>query len=309
MPLRRLSMIAALGALSAVASARADGPAAVQDDAHLFSEEAVRQANDKLLDFEDDYGVAFIIRTVQQPPADVQKELATARNAAAKDKILHDWAQKEADGAGKAVYILVCKDAVHGWFGRVYGCVLITVPEGLRSDKFTANDARLLQYRLRWFTRSGDKAKNDAILRAAVAQVGDDLSYNHLPPFPWVMVGGVMAGVLGLWGMLGLVRMRLQARDPLSAPEPQRRSLFAALLGGMFGSPAGHWIYDSLFVAASTDPATPPAVTPPPVEEKREAIQTEPAEPPPLTKAERLDLAAHDHSTEEAPTAPGPTPF
>ncbi len=157
---------------------------------------------------------------------------------------------------------------------------------------------------MRWFTR-GNKAKNDAILLSSVAQVRDDLYYMHLPPFPWLGVGAVMAGALGLWGVLGLVRLRLRTGAP---PEARSPALFAALLGGLFGSAAGHWIYDTLFVAASRSAAAaePPEQAAPAA--PKEAGPVEAVEPPAPTPAERLDLAAHDHSTEE-PTTPSPARF
>ena len=116
-------------------------------------------------------------------------------------------------------------------------------------------DAKRLHDRLVWFTRGQDTAKNDKILRNAVDQVREDLAYNLRPPFPWLPVGGVLLGVLGLWGVLGLVRQRLQGAAA-GPTEPGRLVLYGALLGGMFGTVAGHWIYDSLFVAASRSAAS-----------------------------------------------------
>ena len=329
MTLRRLPVFAVLGVLAAAVCTRADDapPPAVQDDAHLFDEPAARQADEELRGVGDTYRLTFFLKTVEKPPAEVQKQLKEARDNVTKDKILRDWGKEEAQKDGrKAVYILVCKEAVHGWIWT-YGCVVITVPAEARSGQFTDEDAQSLHDRLRWFTRGGDKAKNDAILLSSVDRVRNDLYYNHLPPFPWLGVGGVMAGVFGLWGVLGLARMRLRAADRAAAqqlrkkagqpdadapPEPPRLGLFHALLGGMFGSVAGHWIYDSLFVAAShaAPPAeeTPIPQSPPAAEAAKEAVQVEDAEPPPPTKAERLDFAARDHPAEEEPTAPGPAP-
>ena len=111
-------------------------------------------------------------------------------------------------------------------------------------------------------------------------------------------------GALGLWGVLGLVRLRLRTAAP---PEARSPALFAALLGGLFGSAAGHWIYDTLFVAASRSAvAEPPAPVAPAA--PKEAGPVEAAEPPAPTPAERLDLAAHDHPIEE-PTTSGPARF
>ena len=298
--LRRL--FAVLAVLAAAVAARADDRRAVQDDAHLFDEATADEANTELLNLGRVYDLKFFLQTVEKPDDDVQKQLREAKgNRKREDEILRDLAKRKRTEEGKdGVYILICKDAVErsflGW-KTMYGCVIVDVPDEARNGEFTDADARTLQRQLRWFKR-GDVKRNDAILLSAVARIRQDLFYSHLPPFPWPAVGGVMAGALGLWGVLALVRLRLKA-----PPESGRPGLFAALLGGMFGGVASHWIYDTLFVAASRTDA--PAVPAPAAEEKKGEAPAEPAEPPPMSKEERLDLRARDHPTEE-PTAPDP---
>ena len=263
MTLDRLRVFAVLGALAATAAARADdaAPPAVRDEAGLFDESAARQAAEELHNVGSLYHLHFLLQTVVAPPPEKQEQLKAAKNAVAKDKILRDSGAEEANKAGgDAVFILVCRDAVHGWVWT-YGCVVVTVPDTARSDQFSEADARTLRERLR-LVHAGNKAKNDAILLAAVAEVRDDLDYNHRPPFPWLGLGGVMAGVLGVWGVLALVRLRLRSAD--AAGPRERSGLFAALLGGMFGGAAGHWIYDTLFVVASRPKVPAEAAAPPP---------------------------------------------
>ena len=162
----------------------------------------------------------------------------------------------------------------------------------------TAVDAKALHDRLVWFTRGQDTAKNDKILWNAVEQVRENLAYNLRPPFPWLPVGGVFLGVLGLWGVLGLVRQRLQGAAVVGAPEPGRLILYGGLLGGMFGTVAGHWIYDSLFVVASRSAAP---VVAAPIAAAAEAHPTEAGDAEP-TAGQRLDLAARDEALEESNT-------
>ena len=184
---------------------------------------------------------------------------------------------------------------MRGWFGRVYGCVVVVVAPEALGRAITAVDAKALHDRLVWF-RSQDTAKNDKILLNAVEQVHEDAAYNLRPPFPWLQVSGVLLGVLGLWGVLGLVRRRMRGTSVAGPPETGRLVLYGGLLGGMFGTVAGHWIYDSLFVAASRSavPVAASAPEPPPAE----AGDAEPAP----TAAERLDLAARDGAMEESKT-------
>jgi hypothetical protein len=123
------------------------------------------------------------------------------------------------------------------------------------------------------------------------------------PPFPWLAVGGVMAGALALWGVLGVVRLRLQTKTPPAESADSRQlSLQNGMLGGMFGSVAGHWIYDTLFIAASgSSPlqTTSPAVRGPAANEAaNDAVEPTPEQ----AKAERMNLAARDHVTEDEPS-------
>jgi hypothetical protein len=87
----------------------------------------------------------------------------------------------------------------------------------------------------------------------------------------------------------------LRSTEP---PEPLRLNLFNALLGGMFGTVAAHWIIDTLFVAASRSSAPPeegllrlPLAQPPPAAADCEAASE--------TQPNRLDLAARDDPVDE----------
>lgn len=288
----RLPLLAAVGVFAVAVAARAgdDLPtAAVRDEARLFSPEARRKADEEIADIKKVYRLDFVLETASAAPEDVKKQLLVAKTNAQKTQILHAWGARRAEAAGSdGVYVLVCKDVVHGWFGREYGCVVVVVAPEALGRAITAVDAKALHDRLVWFTRGQDTAKNDKILRNAVEQVREDLAYNLRPPFPWLPVGGVLLSVVGLWGVLGLARQRLQGAA-VGPTEPGRLVLYGGLLGGMFGTVAGHWIYDSLFVAASRSAPPAAALTEPP------PADAENAESAP-SAGERLDLAARDTS-------------
>ena len=226
----------------------------------------------------------------------MRKQLQAAKNDnVQKDQILRTWGEQRARAAGaEGVHILICKDVGRTWYGRAYGSVVVTVPPEARGQ-FTDADAKALHDYLRWFTLGQNKARNDAILRAGLARVREDLDYNGRPPFPSMQVSGVLVGVLGLWGVLGLVRQRLHAGLPAAGPsEPGRLALFGGLLGGMFGTAAGHWIYDTLFVVASRSAAVegpPPTAAKEPPPAMTEGGESDGRGEAVLTKAERLDLA------------------
>jgi hypothetical protein len=49
---------------------------------------------------------------------------------------------------------------------------------------------------------------------------------------------------LAAWFLFGLLRMTVN-REPAGAATPHRTGFVPGLLGGMFGSVAGFWIYDT----------------------------------------------------------------
>ena len=140
----RLPLLAAVGVLAVAVAARAgdDLPtAAVRDEARLFSPEARRKADEEIADIKKVYRLDFVLETASAAPEDVKKQLLVAKTNAQKTQILHAWGARRAEAAGSdGVYVLVCKDVVHGWFGREYGCVVVVVapkPSGGPSPPWT----------------------------------------------------------------------------------------------------------------------------------------------------------------------------
>ena len=60
-----------------------------------------------------------------------------------------------------------------------------------------------------------------------------------------VVLAGLLGGGLALWLLLRLIRRKIRAGS-VNQREPKGRET-AALLGAMFGFPAGLWIYDKLY--------------------------------------------------------------
>ncbi len=275
--------------LLAAAFAAVDGPAsAVRDEAGLFSPEIRQKADEEIAALRDVYHLDIVVETALAPPEALHKEIAGMRPSRAAP-LLRSWAVERADQeATRGVYILICKEP---------GDVEVVVsPEALQQD-FTEYDAKRLHALLRTMKAGpGHIAQRDKRLLEAVVQIREAVRYNLRPTFPWLPVSGVLAGVLALWGVLSLVRRRLRTTE---APEPLRLNLFNALLGGMFGTVAAHWIIDTLFVAASRSVAPVDEAGPIPVEAPPASTEGDDAEIAP-TRAERLDLAARDGSPEES---------
>ena len=218
----RLPLLAVLGVFVVAVSARAgdDRPtAAVRDEARLFSPEARQKADEEIADIKKVYHLDFILETASAAPEEVKKQLQTAKTNAQKTQILQAWgATGRSRRFGRRL-----RPGLQGRRSRLVRPGVRLRRCGGRAEALgraiTAVDAKALHDRLVWFTRGQDTAKNDKILHNAVEQVREDLSYNLRPPFPWLPVGGVFLSVLGLWGILGLVRQRLQG-----APSRGRRS-------------------------------------------------------------------------------------
>jgi hypothetical protein len=272
--------------LAAMSLGAGGGPAsAVRDNAGLFSPEAVQKADEEIAALQDVYHLGVEMETITSPAEELRTKIGRMKPAQAAP-LLKAWAEKEASqAAGKGVYILICKEP---------GDVEVIVPPEIRARDFTLYDATRLRSLLQAM-RSGPThvAQRDKRLLEAVGQLREAVRYNLRPPFPWFAVSGVLAGVLGLWGVLSLVRRRLYAVD---APDPLRLNLFNASLGSRFGTAAAHWIVDALFVAASRSCAPP---------EQESFPLPAPAAPPavdetaPGTRPDPLDLVVRDELAEE----------
>ena len=174
------------------------------------------------------------------------KATSRAKNNAQKE--LPRLGERAEAAGGEAVYILVAKDVAHGWFGKAYGCVVVTVPAGAHC-------------RIHRGRRPG------AARPLGLVPFGTEHSPTTppVPPWPRCMTNCATTccrpsrgcksarfpdrarpvGRPAWWCR------RLTAADPCAGPEPARLALYGGLLGGLFGTAASHWIYDTLFVVAS----------------------------------------------------------
>jgi hypothetical protein len=278
-----LPPVVLLAGLSMFAADEALAPA-VRDEANLFSPDARQKADQEIAALRDVYHFDLVIETAAAPPAELHKKITGMRPAQAAP-LLRAWAETQANQTiNKGAYVWICEEP---------GDVEVVVsPEALQQE-FTSYDANRLRSLLKNMNRRPNRvAQRDKRLFEAAAQTREAIRYNLRPAFPWLPVGGVLVGVAGLWGVLSIVRSRLCATQP---PEPPRLNLVNAMRGGMFGTAAGHWIIDTLFVAASRSSAPVeegqvrlPSVPPPPAEGDGDA--------PLATQQDRLDLAARDET-------------
>jgi hypothetical protein len=264
----------ALGGAVGTPAARAwddlrDSPAlAVNDRAGFFSADAVTRARAAIRQFRRDYHRDLFIETFPHVPDTDRKEVSGLWTRG-RERYFADWATKRARAVGvDGVYVLVCKEPKH-----VHVLVYPDAPE----QAFTADNAKTLRKRLeKQLPRSPDDALGDAVdfvrdtVKENLAARDAASSAIGIGAVAWIV--GV---VLGLWLVLSLVRTVLHWRGG-SASDPGHVGLTAGFFAGLFGTAAGHWVYDRLFRAhapASPQPEsdflrpTPPRREPEPSEE------------------------------------------
>jgi hypothetical protein len=267
--------VAAVGGTyqAALAQAVDDG---VLDDAHLFSAEAATAARDRVRQIRKEYHVAVFIDTVSKAPASGWSD-ANSWNGRKRDDYFHSWAKQRSQELGvEGIHVLICKQPRH--------VAVVVWPERLEAD-FGPKECKGVE---QMFTRRLVAAPDETLL-GALAQVRSGLEAHREPEPPSVALGplGVfIGGAVGVWLLLGLVRLRLRKPDPFSfTGEPQTVRLTAGLLAGMFGNPAAFWITDRLFPHDTTGSSYEMLVEDVPAA----AVPASPEEASPAADADELD--------------------
>jgi uncharacterized membrane protein YgcG len=181
--------------LLSLTAAPAAAGAAVGDSAHLFSPEAVSQADKTIRTIQALYGTDLVIRTVPSPSS-FKKFVLQFKSPASRTRFYEDWAVKEARQAGpNAIYILVCKDPAP---------LRVAVAAGREAQKqaFPHADWESLRAKLQPLF---DRGAYDDGLREAVDTVRKTLAANQqhpaAPPVssPWAGVLSVILILVILW--------------------------------------------------------------------------------------------------------------
>jgi hypothetical protein len=228
-----LGPLALVGCLAGGGPLRADPPA-VQDNAGLFRPETRRRAEEEIPDLWRRYGLEVRVETAATYPANRARPQSNSRDHPPAT-FFTEWAQERARAAGdRGVFLFICKEPL-----RVRVVVGPDVPEDLFSDR----DGSQLQKSLE---KSLDrKAKNyDAALLAALRQIESLVNTNITGRFNWPVTLTIIGAILVAWLVLGVVRAMLGLGTVAEAGGPP--GLTAGLLGGMFGSTAGLWLYRRL---------------------------------------------------------------
>jgi hypothetical protein len=254
-PFVRILFLAAGVLVGLTCFARAEPPLpGVEDGAGLFKSETLAKAREEIRQIHETFHQDLSIESIPfLPPEDQKRVHAMGSRDAARffDKLAKDRA---AAAGVDGVYILICDDP------KARHVQVVVWPES-REQTFPSRERERLRAEM---ARHLGKEPDQTLLHA-VARVREVLKENQ-PADPaassilWV-VGGVILALLVAWVFLGVLRAKLAARDQAApvAVTPSGGRFMPGLLGGMFGSIAGLWIYDRLFQGGSREPALPPA--------------------------------------------------
>jgi hypothetical protein len=276
-PGTRRWLLALAGWLAAAAPAPADH--GVKDEAGVFSPAARAEADKKIDDLYRHTHKDLLIVVLPRLPDEQARQYRDHLPGRNRSRFFENLARDRAREAGvDGVYVLLCTHppahAVVVWpeandalfplndrekLDRIFGN--IKAEQGFFSSLFRKkrepNDDKALTEALD-FTEQALRAN----LRAQAGAPADAVR--------WTAVLWPAAGLLLAWGLLGLLRARVAARQgTVAAPLP----LGTGLLGGMIGSSAGLWVYETYFAHRDgRAPAPPPAGEPvagepPPAEE------------------------------------------
>jgi hypothetical protein len=240
MVLPRLSpAILALLILAGPALAATDGDY-VHDGANLFDAGTIVKANEQIAELQEKTHIAVWVRTLSKLPED--KVQAWSKMPVKQQAVsFQAFAAKEAQEAGlHGIILLISNDP------SFRKAIVAVNPKDLEV-RFTDFDCEQVR---RVLASSPSGTKPNEILLDAIEKVRSTvMNRSEATSISWPLIGAIIAGLVGLWLLLGVIRMRLMQSRTDHAGETQGRknSLVSGLLGGMFGAVAGHWIYDTLF--------------------------------------------------------------
>lgn len=218
----------------------------VDDKAKLFKPDTVDQAKSKILHIKDLYAFGVFLETLDKLP---EKDLKKINSAGNPGRAFQEWAEERARQAKvDGLYIVLSKDARH------HNSAVVVSPASQKEFfKPRHVDNLRKQFASEQFTRQPNQ-----VLLEALDGINNTLHASRESPksMPWSLIITILLICIGVWVAFGAIRaLRNDSRDAHQAQsrgEPHTRTrMMPALLGGMFGNIAGHWLYDTIFRAGS----------------------------------------------------------
>jgi hypothetical protein len=278
----------------------------IHDDAHLFQPVALEQAREKIAQLQERWHLGFRLDTLTDLPQDLRTKMQKAGKPAVE---FQTWAKQRAEHLEvEGIYVLISQEPKHK------AIAVVVRPEELQKT-FTARDCKRVGDLL---NKEISRGQPNTALLEALDRVQELVQYNVEGGYGvWVIIGWVILGLLALRVLFLLIQVKLEhaqrkeqqreqyarqveaaraAQEAAQAaaqaaqmgpppspntPDKDHQGLMPAMLGGLFGTMAGHWIYDSLFRRSAPKPEQPPAEAPP-------------ASPPAQPDADSADLVSND---------------
>jgi hypothetical protein len=242
---QRLLPVICLACLASAARAE-DRTSAIRDEAGLFRADTIDQAERQIDDIHRTYDRNVFVDTVKSVPPHERKwfRFLWTRQV---NRLLEEQARKRARESGAdGIYIVICNDPkdVH------------VVVQPADDPAFTRHNAEELRRALA--RRLHDSGPDPALL-AAVRQVDAALQAHRTRGQSTSVVNefvlaGLLGGGLALWVVLGIIRFKMGAGRAINESAAERACERPALLGAMFGSPTGQWLYDKLYPCPARAP-------------------------------------------------------
>lgn len=231
----------------------------VFDDGKLFSAGGVDAAKAAFKGTQFDHGLTMTVDTYAKLPDDKQARYKKENEK----KFFRDWAGELAAGdKAKGIYVLICRSP---------GYVEVIADKETRDRGFThADEDRLAEGLLKAFREArgkGDEtAEHDKALRQAVERVADKLKDTTVKGGHgtekvsterrgggmgiggWVCLALCVG--LGAWLVIGLIRALTGGGGgygPGGYGGGGGGGFMTSLMGGLFGSMAGMWMYNNFF--------------------------------------------------------------
>lgn len=234
------SLVCLTGLLLAAGPVLAEGTLAeVRDEANLFNPDVVREVNAKLHEIHRIYHRDVLIETIKQIPKDVLERLEKDKKPV---QAFTRWARELAQQNGvQGIFVLISADPRPG---LKHAAVLVW-PE---SEEKILLPRYCDEIRRAFVNGMKNNSPNQA-LDNMVEKIRDRLRSSladettAVLPISWTTIGLIVLGVMVLWLVASVVRMRTPHPDPAAAGEGSGKHL-PGVMGGMFGGMASHWIYD-----------------------------------------------------------------
>lgn len=267
--------LAALIGLGAATPAFASNPGelTVRDNAKLFTAEGIKAAKDAFAAHSYESVTHVSVVTVNELPGKRKEEFGKIKDPSDRKRFFSEWARDEAKAEGaNGIFVLISVNPSH---------IHVSASEQMRANRHfsEAKVNRMAELLITAFkesrTLSGESANqgHDVGLAKAVEYAGEQLkgtsavstTASHSPAktraekggagtnlFGWICLIGVV--LLGVWLVVGVIRALTGmggggggGYGPGGGYGGGGGGFMSSLMGGMFGTMAGMWMYNSMF--------------------------------------------------------------